>query len=233
MCRAITAVVCEVDHHRGDELGVHRLAGLAHDVLGHTGAGDRCDGIDGDAVAGALDGEHVHHSDQPHFGCAIVGLSEVSEKTSTRGGLDDTPVVLLAHDRPDRPRHVEGTGEVDGDHGIDLLGGHVLERGVAQDACVIHQDVHLPERVHRRRHDRGAAGLAGDRVAVGDGDAPRRGDLVDHALGRRRRGATAVHRAAQIIDHDAGSPPRELQCVATPESAACAGDDGYLVVESH
>ena len=47
------------------------------------------------------------------------------------------------------------------------------------------------------------------------------------------RGAAAVHCAAQIIDHDAGTPPRELQRVASAESAPCAGDDGYLVVESH
>ena len=47
--------------------------------------------------------------------------------------------------------------EVDGDDGIDLFGGHVLEGGVAQNARVVDQNVDPTECVDGGLHDRGAA----------------------------------------------------------------------------
>ena len=122
---------------------------------------------------------------------------------------------------------------MDGDDCLDLFGGHVLERGVTQDAGVVHENVDLTEGVHGCRHDRGPAALGGDRVAVGDRRTARGRDLVDHCLCCRDRRAAAVHRTAEVVDHDAGTPAGEFEGVTAAEPTARTGDDGYLIVESH
>ena len=76
--------------------------------------------------------------------------------------------------------------------GVDQVGRHVVERLVAQDAGVVDHDVDGAERVDGRLHDGLAALGRGDAVAVGDGLAPERLDLVDHLRAPDRPSRRAV-----------------------------------------
>ena len=228
---AIAAAVRQVHHHGRDEFGVHGPSCFAHDALGHAGARDRRDGVDGDVVAGPLDRQHVHHPDETHLRRAIVRLPEVAEKAGARGGLNDPPVVLGAHDRPHGPGHVEGAGEVDGDHRVDLVGGHVLERCITKNACVVHQDVDPAEGLRGCRDDGGTACLGGDGVGVGDRGTAGRRDLVDDGLCGRRRGSAPVHCRAEVVHDDAGPATGEFERMTAPKTSARARHDRYLVVE--
>ena len=127
-------------------------------------------------------------------------------------------------------QHVERALEVHVDDGVEQLGGDVLERGVAQDAGVVHDDVDAAERVERALHDRRAALRRGDRVGVGHRFAAGVDDLGHHELGRGRRAARAVDRTAEVVHHDLGAAAGELERVAAAETTAGAGDDRDLSV---
>ena len=83
----------------------------------------------------------------------------------------------------------------------------------------------------RGLHDGRAALGGGDRVVVGHGLAAGGLDLVDHLLGGAVVAALAVDRAAEVVDHDEGAAPGELECVRTAEATTGAGDDRDLAVE--
>ena len=110
---------------------------------------------------------------------------------------------------------------------------HLGEALVAQDAGVGDQHVDAAPLGHGALDHGGDAGIVGDRGAVGDGFAAGLGDLRHDRLGRRRRSARAVERAAQIVDHDLRAAPRELERVAAAQAAAGAGDDDDLAVEAN
>ena len=105
-----------------------------------------------------------------------------------------------------------------------------MERLVAQDAGVVDDDVDRAERVDGGLDDGLAALGGGDAVGVGDGFAAEVVDLVDHVLGRALVAALARHRAAEVVDHDAGAAPGQLERVLAAEAAARAGDDRDLAV---
>ena len=71
----------------------------------------------------------------------------------------------------------------------------------------------------------GDAGAAGDRRAAGGAD------LLDHARGGVALPG-AVARAAEIVDHDPGAAPSELERISPAEAAAGAGDDGDAAFEA-
>ena len=218
-------------HQRRYQLGVDLLDQVAEDVLGHARAGHRGDGVDLDVVLGALLGEHPGEADQTHLGGAVVGLAEVAEDPRVGRGVDDPPVVLLPHLQPRRLRDPERPLEVDVEHGVHHVGLHVVERLVPQDAGVVDDDVDPPECVEGRLHDGGAALGRRDRVGVGDGFAAQVLDLFDDCLRRPGAAALAVHRPAEVVDHNEGAPRRQQERVLPPESAAGACDDCYFSVE--
>ena len=148
-----------------------------------------------------------------------------------RGGVDDAAVALVAHELPGRLGDVEGAAEVHVEHRVHLVGRHVLERRVAQDAGVVDDDVDLAEGVDGRLHDRRAALGRGDAVVVGDGLAAGRLDLVDDLLGGRLGAAGAVGGAAEVVDDDERAPLGEVEGVRPAEAAAGARDDRHLAVE--
>ena len=94
--------------------------------------------------------------------------------------------------------------------GLEQLGGHVVERLVAQDAGVVDDDVDRAERVERGLHDGLAALGGGHAVGVGDGLAAEAVDLLDDLLrpGPRRRPSPSTE------------PPRSL----TTTAGAAAGE---------
>ena len=120
---------------------------------------------------------------------------------------------------------------MDVDDRVERLGRDVLERGVAQDAGVVHHDVDAPERVERALHDRGAPLGGGHGVGVAHRFATRVVDLGDDPFGRGRGAAGAVDRAAEVVDDDQRAATRQLERVAPAETTAGAGDDRDLSVE--
>ena len=69
----------------------------------------------------------------------------------------------------------------------------------------------------------------GDVVAVHDGLAARRADLVDDLLRRRAVGARAVGRRAEVVHDDLRAVVGEHERVFAPDAAPRAGDDAHPV----
>ena len=147
--------------------------------------------------------QRLAEPDDAELGRAVVGLSEVSVQASGTGGVDHPPEVVLAQQRPGGTTHVHGSGEVDLEHLVPVLAGHLQERHVAKDASVVDHDVDATEGV-RDRGDRSLHRITIGHVAdeavqalveavdreVEHGHRGTRGAgrLRRRELGRRRRG---------------------------------------------
>jgi hypothetical protein len=116
--------------------------------------------------------------------------------------------------------------EVDPDHRVPLVLGHVEQHPVPQDASVVDENVEAAEDLDRLVDQSAGAVPVGDVVGVGDGDPARGLDLVHDGPGRAGVGPAAGHRAAQVVDHDVGTLAGQLQGVSPPDAPAGAGDDG-------
>ena len=98
--------------------------------------------------------------------------------------------------------------------------GHVDDHAVAQDARVVHQHVQIAERVDRLLHEPLRAVPVGDVLAVDDGLAAERLDLLDDLHRRARVAALAVHVAAEVVDDDLRALAREQQRVLAARARA-------------
>ena len=122
-------------------------------------------------------------------------------------------------------RRGERALEVDLDDRVPLLLGHVHEHAVAQDAGVVDEHVEAAERLDGGVDEALGALPVGDVVAVGDGLAAHRLDLVDDVLRRAGRLTRAVHLAAEVVHHDLGPVRRQHQRVLAADAPARAGHD--------
>ena len=122
--------------------------------------------------------------------------------------------------------------EVDRDHGVPLLLGHVDEDAVAQDPGIVDEDVDRAERRDRGVDQTLGTLPVGDVVSVGDRLSALGADLSRDFLGGRHVGARTVVGGAEIIDHDLGAFRREQHSVLSPDPAARTGDDCDTSVES-
>ena len=104
-------------------------------------------GVGLDVVLRAFLGQRVDQADQTQLGRAVVRLAEVAEQTAGRGGDDNTAEALLAEVRPRGADDVVPAVQVHLEHDVPLLGGHLVEGAVTQDARVGHHTVDLAERV--------------------------------------------------------------------------------------
>ena len=83
LSRDISVFVAEVEHERGDVLGLESIEKvLGHDGGGHTSSSNRGDGVDADVLVETLDGQAVGETEKGQFGRAVVGLTSVSVQTS-------------------------------------------------------------------------------------------------------------------------------------------------------
>ena len=119
----------------------------------------------------------------------------------------------------------EGALEVHLDHRVPLRLAHVGEHAVAQDAGVVDEDVEAAEGVDGGLHEALGAVPVADVVGVGDGLAAHGLHLVDHLLGRAGVVALAVHRAAEVVDHDLGAVVGEEERVLAADPPPGARDD--------
>jgi hypothetical protein len=99
--------------------------------------------------------------------------------------------------------------EVDADHAVPLVLGHVHEHPVAGDAGVVDEDVEAAELVDRLPDHRLRLAEVGDVRAVRDGLTALRLDLGDDLLRRRRVRALARERRAEVVDDDLRAGARE------------------------
>ena len=108
---------------------------------------------------------------------------------------------------------------------------HFCKTFVAQNAGVVHQNVHAAPGIHRLLHH-GLNGIkVGDGRAIGNRLAAGRNDLVDHGLRRADGAAGAVARTAQVIHHHFRAARGQCQRVLLAQPATGSGDDGDATLE--
>ena len=95
---------------------------------------------------------------------------------------------------------------------------------------VVHERVEPAERVDRALHHAARACEVGDVLAVGDGLAAHRLDLLDDLHRRAERPALAVHVAAEVVDDDLGAFGRVRERVLAADPASRSGDDDDAAV---
>ena len=114
--------------------------------------------------------------------------------------------------------------------GIEPIGGHVLERRVTDDSCVVDHDVHPSPGAQGGVDDRFAAFGCGDAVAVCDGLTATLTDLLGDRVGGLGVRAISCHRSTDIVDHEARAARCKQQRILLAQAAACAADHGDLLV---
>ena len=184
-----TGLTCVVLVHEGSHQG-HDPVGLQvlqhirrHDSLGHAASGDGSNDVADNVVLETLLGQGLGEANQGQLGGGVVGLAKVSEQAGGGGGVDDTAILLLPEVGPGGAGALVGALDVDLVDEVPVLVGHVLEADVAQDACVVEEDVDAAESRDGGLDD---ALAVLDAVVVGDGLAAGSLDLVDDQIGSLR-----------------------------------------------
>src|SRR5262249_42093308 len=162
---------------------------------------------------------------------AVVRLPEVPAQAGAGDDVDDAAVLLLLHDRERVPAAVEAAVEVHLQHRVEVVGLHVGEALVAQDAGIVDEDVAASPPIERRLHDPAGALVLGDAVVVGDALTAERRDLLADLGGRIGGGAAAAHVAADVVHDDLRTLTRERECDAASDAPARTGDDGDFPFE--
>ena len=161
---------------------------------------------------------------QPALARAVPDVPGLALVTRRRHDHDDAAAArLLDHAPRDVLRDQERAREVDGELAVPPLERHVDDTLAAEDARVVHDDVHAAVRLAHARHHRLDLGLVG---GVGD-DAER---VTPSRLDPLR----ALPRV--VLDHvdarDASALIREPLRDAAADVGARAGDDGDLPGQS-
>ena len=205
-----------------------KVSGFVRHGLGHPGSRAGRYGVGCDTVSSHVSGDDAGEAGDAVLGRAVVGLAGVA--VQTRGGSKrDYPArTLLPVENAGVLDHGESAPEVDGDHVVPLLFGHVEYHPVSEDAGAGDHDVQLAEVVNGGLDYVLASGHGDNRVGVGHGLAPRGLDLRDHAFGQGvvRAGAVDIHSGVDhhylraLFSHKLGD--------AGADAPARAGDDRYF-----
>src|SRR4051794_14920425 len=248
-------VAGEERHHGGDVLGVadaahgdllrdgrlEVLEGDAHPRGGGCGhvRGDeaRRDRVRGDPERPQLDGQGLREALQARLGGRVVHLTAVAERRGA-GEVDDAAPVVLGHEPLDLAGHQEGPAQVDGQHGVPVVVGHLEEHVVADDPGVVDQHRGAAEPVGDALHGGGDLLAVGDVDTDGEGPAACGGDgghrgvagrLVEvqhgdgHPVGGQSRRDRGPDPACRAGDHGDALPRRALAHPALPSLVAPAG----------
>ncbi len=224
----------EVGDERRDvvgRVGVDGAAGrvLAEHLGGHRGAGARADRVGADADARQTAGGGQGQRGDAGLGGGVVGLPRRAAEERLGGGVDDAAVDrragLLRLAAPVRRRvaaQQEVAAQVDRDHGVPLLVGHVEEHPVTRHAGVVDDDVEPAVPV-----DGGGDHRVGGRPLA---------DVAGHDRGLAAAAADLlrrlVARAGQVVDDDPGAGVGEGQRLGATQPGSGAGDDRDLAVEA-
>src|SRR5262249_14383651 len=183
----------------------------------------RADGVGAYAPPPELLGPGLHHADHAELAGRVVGLAEIAIQADDGGSVEDDPRLLLQHRVHHGPGAVIDALQIDVDHVVELLVGHVLQLGVHDDAGVVHQAIDPTP----ARHD-GIHHGAERRQAAHIGRVPQHlpahpGDPLDRVLYPLR---------AQVAHHDLRSFACELERGGLAYAAARPGNDRDLVDET-
>jgi hypothetical protein len=97
--------------------------------------------------------------EQAGLRCGVVRLADVSGLADDRGDVDDPARSALDHVRQHRLRHKERARQVDRDHLVPILVGHLQHGLVNRDAGVVDQDIEAAVLLDHVRH--GAPAILG------------------------------------------------------------------------
>src|SRR5690606_36552386 len=223
----------EVADQRGDVLCGERVGavggGRPEHAGGHAGAGAGADRVGGDAVPPQPLGGGGGERGDAALGRGVVGLAGGAEEERLGGGVDDPAVDRgagrLGPGPPVRggcPGGGEVAFEVDPQHGVPVLLGHVEQHPVPGDAGVVDQDVQSAVESGGGGHQPfGGGGVGG--VADQGGGLPAGGaDL----------GGDLVHLLAGVVEHQSGAVRGEGEGVCAAEAPGGPGDGGGPAVQA-
>jgi len=175
------ALVSEDGDEGNNPLRLHEGKKIrGHDGLGHTAGSNRSDDVGDDVVLGTLLGKSLGEANHGELGGRVVGLAEVAEKTSGRGGVDDTAILLLAEVRPGSAGGLVAALDVDLEDEVPVGILHVLEADIAEDTGVVDDDINAAELLDGSLDDLVAVL---DAVVVGNGLAAGLLDLLNNNIG--------------------------------------------------
>ena len=222
----------KIDQPRRNAFHRHQLERLFRDqAFGHAGARGGGERVDADIVLRPFQMQHIHEANQAHLGRAIIGLAEIAVNARRRAGHHHAAIIGLAHDLP----HRLGTGrrahQMHVHDRLEILERHLGEALVAQDSGIVDEDIDPAPRLHGAVHHVGDFIGPGHVGAMGDRLAAVLRDLVDDRLRRTDRAARAVHRPAQIIDHDFRAARSQCQRMRAAKPCPCARDNGHSAVK--
>ena len=128
----------------------------------------------------------------------------------------------MLHDR-------ESALEVDRNHIVPLLFGHVENHAVPENSGTGDHNVQSTKIIHGGLNDLLATFHAGDRLLTGDGNTAGLLYLGDHLIGHGIVDAGAVNVDARVHDHHLGPLCRHHHSHAAADPPAGAGYDGDFV----
>lgn len=177
----LAVLVDEGSNEGNNELGLESLENIrGHDGSSHSASGNGSNDVGVDVVLGTLLGEGLSETDLGELGSRVVGLAEATEETGSRGGVDDTAVLLLSEVRPGGAGNLVGTGNVDLHDQVPVLVGEVLEADITENTGIVDDDVDAAESLDGSLDDLVAVL---DAVVVGDSLAASGLDLIDNNVG--------------------------------------------------
>ena len=127
------------------------------------------------------------------------------------------PRAAFAHERGGEAGAVPGALQVDGDHLVEFVFGHLAHGGVAGDARVVHRDIDGAEFLDRGGQQRL--------------DVFGAGDIAAHRTGDRRAESFPGIAGFEVADHHAGAVPYEGFGDGVADALGAAGDHGDPVRE--
>src|ERR1700742_627495 len=190
----------------------------------HPGAPTRADRIHGGADGRQLKAQGLGQTDDCGLRRAVVGLPEVAVQSGAGRGVDDAAVDLstgvLGFRAPlagDRAAGEPATADVYSHHQVEVVGGHIPDRFVANDARVVDDDVQ-PAQLRVGTLDGEVDLLLVAYIAeVGNCGAPTAFDDPPLFVGHLA-GALAGQASAEVVDDHGGAVLGEFECVAAPDA---------------
>ena len=127
-------------------------------------------------------------------------------------------------------RREPGAAHVDPHDDVEVVGRHVPDGPVPDDARVVDQDVEAPVGVDRLIDELLGRRLVADVAVVGHGGAAAPGDQVHGEIGVTAA-AVPADRRADVVDDDLGPPAGQLERVPPPDAVTGPGHDAHLVFQ--
>jgi hypothetical protein len=211
-------VRAEQNNKRGHVVGLQTLDHLlGHDGARHSGAGVGCDGVDEDVVLLALESERLGETENTALGGSVVGLPKVSVDAAGGSGVEDAAILLLEHVWPRGFGAGKGASEMHLEDGIPQVVGHVGKGLVAENACVVDEDVDAAIRIDCALDHR----LAVDDVClVANRLATELLNLLNDGI-----------RVHEVVDHNLGAEFGKLQAVCATETGRISFNSGNMGIQ--